>query len=308
MTIAIIGAGMAGLACADALMAAGKAVRLFDKGRGPGGRMSTRRVATSAGDASFDHGAQYFTARDAGFAALVDQWETDGIAARWPAAGDQAWVGTPAMNAPIKAMAANHIVAWGVRIETLQQTESGWMLTADGAEFGPFEAVALAIPAEQVPALIAQHAPDFASLAEATLAAPCWTVMLAFDAPIDFAPDIIKDVGAIGWAARNSAKPGRSGPESWVIQGSPDWSTEHLEDEPEIVIAALTGAFEDHIGQPLPAPLSATAHRWRYARSGAAGRTALWDETKRLGVCGDWLIGPRIECAWLSGTALGEMI
>lgn len=44
MTVAIIGAGMAGLSCARALVQAGVAVELFDKGRGPGGRMSTRRV------------------------------------------------------------------------------------------------------------------------------------------------------------------------------------------------------------------------------------------------------------------------
>ena len=299
---------MAGLACADALVAKGKAVRLFDKGRGAGGRMSTRRVATAAGDASFDHGAQYFTARDAGFAALVSQWEKHEIAARWPAAGPEAWVGTPAMNAPIKAMAAHHIIAWGVRIDGINPSDDGWMLSADGAAFGLFEAVVLAIPAEQVPALIADHAPDFAALATATPAAPCWTVMLAFDAPVDCVSDTIKDAGAIGWAARNSAKPGRTGPESWVIQGSPDWSAEHLEDEPEAVIGALTLAFAAHYGQPLPAPLSATAHRWRYARSGAAGWAALWDETKRLGVCGDWLIGPRVECAWVSGTALGDLI
>ncbi len=308
MTIAIIGAGMAGLACADALAAKGYAVRLFDKGRGPGGRMSTRRISTDAGEASFDHGAQYFTARDAGFAALVAAWEAQGSAARWPAAAADAWVGTPGMNAPIKAMAAHHVVAWGVRIEALHQTATGWMLAAGAAQFGPFEAVVLAIPAEQVPALIAGHAPEFAGLATATPAAPCWTVMLAFDQPLAFAKDSIRDAGAIGWAARNSAKPGRTGPESWVIQGSPAWSVLHLEEEPEAIIAQLSAALEGHLGLPLPAPLSATAHRWRYARSGAAGRTALWDDALRLGICGDWLIGPRVECAWVSGSALGEMI
>ena len=61
MQFAIIGAGMAGIACADALQAAGHAVAVFDKGRGPGGRMSTRRMETPLGTVAFDHGAQYFT-------------------------------------------------------------------------------------------------------------------------------------------------------------------------------------------------------------------------------------------------------
>ena len=49
MRIAIIGAGMAGLSCADALRDEGHEIALFDKGRGPGGRMSTRRVDTPLG-------------------------------------------------------------------------------------------------------------------------------------------------------------------------------------------------------------------------------------------------------------------
>jgi renalase len=309
MKIAIIGAGLAGLACAEALRAHGRIVNLFDKGRGPGGRMSTRRVATALGEAQFDHGAQYFTARDPAFASLVALWETQGIAARWPAAGPEAWVGTPAMNAPIKALAAQHNVAWGVRIDSLVRASSGWMLRGyDSAAFGPFEGIVIAIPAEQVPALIADHTPTFSAIASTTPAAPCWTVMLAFDQPLGIEDDTIRESGPIGWAARNSAKPGRSGPESWVVQGSPEWSTEHLEEEPETVIASLSAAFAEATSQALPTLVSATAHRWRYARSGAAGETALWDASLKLGVCGDWLIAPRVECAWLSGTALGKMV
>ena len=52
MRTAVIGAGMAGMACAEVLVQAGWAVDLFDKGRGPGGRMSTRRITTAAGEAS----------------------------------------------------------------------------------------------------------------------------------------------------------------------------------------------------------------------------------------------------------------
>ena len=62
--------------------------------------MSTRRVATPAGEAAFDHGAQYFTARDAGFRIQVEAWAAAGIAARWPAAGPDAWVGTPGHERP----------------------------------------------------------------------------------------------------------------------------------------------------------------------------------------------------------------
>jgi renalase len=308
MTIAIIGAGMAGLACAEALTSRSHTVRLFDKGRGPGGRMSTRRVSTPLDDASFDHGAQYFTARDAEFAKIVADWEAKGVAAKWPQVSPDAWVGTPGMNAPVKHMAARHDVTWGCRVETLTRTKVGWTVSANGPSLGDYEAVILAIPAEQVGALVHSHAPEVAAVADATIALPCWTVMLAFENAIDTSTNTIRDAGPVGWAARNSAKPGRTGPEAWVIQASPEWSSAHLEDEVDSVTMALTQHWAETLGIAAPTPLSATAHRWRYARSGKAGTDALWDAGLKLGVCGDWLLGPRVECAWLSGTALGNRV
>ena len=69
LPVAIIGAGLAGLSCAQALVQAGYQVHVFDKSRGPSGRMSTRRAEDHAGPWQCDRGAQYFTARDATFRA-----------------------------------------------------------------------------------------------------------------------------------------------------------------------------------------------------------------------------------------------
>jgi len=305
MKIAIIGAGLAGLTAAGALKHAGHEVALFDKARGPGGRMSTRRTETALGMAFFDHGAQYFTARDPDFAAEVARWQAGGSAARWPAAGADAWVGTPGMNAIIKALAADHQVRWTCRIESIAREVKGWSLR-HSEDTEAADAVIVAVPAEQVADLVAVHQPDWAELAQATHSQPCWTVMAAFDAPVAIADDCLRTRGAIGWAARNSAKPGRTGPESWVVQGSPDWSTAHLEDEAGAVSALLLAELAAMAGGALPATLSVQAHRWRYAMSGSAGRTALWDGS--LGLCGDWLIGPRIESAWTSGRALAALV
>ena len=94
--------------------------------------MSTRRLDTAAGQVSFDHGAQYFTVRDQAFQTVVNQWQDHGIAARWHGAGPDAWVGVPAMNAPIKALAARHDVTWSLRIDALVKNDDGWQLQSDG--------------------------------------------------------------------------------------------------------------------------------------------------------------------------------
>ena len=53
MGIAIIGAGITGLTAADQLVKSGRDVQVFDKGRGSGGRIATRRTENGI----FDHGA-----------------------------------------------------------------------------------------------------------------------------------------------------------------------------------------------------------------------------------------------------------
>lgn len=306
MRIAIVGAGMAGLSCGQRLSRLGHEVRLFDKGRGPGGRMATRRMEDGGTTLHFDHGAQYFTARDPRFVEQVAHWEASGVAARWAAAGDDAWVGTPAMNAPLKAMAGELGVQFGTRIEQLVRDGEGWQIDGEGAPDARFDAVLVAVRAEQAGPLLQPHAPAMATLADQTASDPCWTLMAGFEAPLALVQDTLRQRGPIGWAARNNAKPGRASEECWVVQASPEWSRAHLEDNAETVAAALLAELAEANGSPLPRQLGATAHRWRFARSGTAGEEALWDAEQRIGVCGDWLIGPRVEAAYMSGLLLAE--
>jgi predicted NAD/FAD-dependent oxidoreductase len=274
-------------------------------------------METPLGEARFDHGAQYFTARDPGFAAVVAGWQARGVAAPWPDAGPDAWVGVPGMNAPVRHMAAAHRVHWSARIDALARDGAGWQLAGDGLPDGQdaarYDAVVMAVPAEQAAPLLRPWDEAMAAPAAATLSAPCWTAMFAFAAPLPAPATTLRRHGPIGWAARDSAKPGRSGPESWVVQASPEWSLAHLETDGAWVREQLLAALGAALGRmpgalpghALPYPVAATAHRWRYALSGAHGTGLLFNPALGLGACGDWLIGPRVEAAWLSGDRLG---
>ncbi|QXT34664.1 NAD(P)-binding protein [Sphingomonas sanguinis] len=303
---AIIGAGMAGLACAARLAEAGWRVTPFDKGRGPGGRMASKVVTAQGLCFVFDYGAQYLTARDPGFVAQVEDWGRQGVAARWPAAGDDTWVGMPGMNAVVAHMAAVLDVRWSTHIRTLRRDADGWWLTHDAMTEGPFDAVVLALPAEQTADLAEPSDTALARLARANPSEPCWTVLLGFDTAVS-APDILSAADPIDWAARNGAKPGRGGGEAWTIHATPDWSRRHVESERTSVTASLLRALEERVGT-LPVPVHATAHRWRYARSGKAGIGAYHRPDIALAACGDWLIAPRVESAWLSGRQAAEML
>jgi len=308
---AIVGAGAAGLACARALQAAGIAPVVFEKARGPGGRIATKRFDTPLGPAQADHGAQYFTARDPAFEAAMAGLGP--AVARWdarfdPAARDARLVGAPRMSAIGRMLADGLEVRLGVRVAAVERAGAGFQLLDDaGARLIEAERVIVAAPAEQAAPLLAPIHPDFAAQAAAARTAPCWAAMCVFDRPLDLGFDGRSfEAGPIAWAARDSAKPGRGGPETWVLHAARDWSAAHLEEAPETAGAKLAAAFASLAGAE---PAVVIAHRWRYAFvEQPVGQDCLWDAGSGVGACGDWLLGPRVELAWRSGAALGAAI
>ncbi|MFT8613195.1 MAG: NAD(P)-binding protein [Acetobacter orientalis] len=311
MKIVIVGAGMAGMACAQSLGEAGHAVTLFDKGRCAGGRMSTRCISLDGISLTFDHGAQYFTARGSAFREQVVLWHRKGIVAPWPAAADDAWVGTPGMNAPIAHMAKRQDVHFSSHVVGLAREGQQWqVLLQDGHCQGPYDAAILALPAEQAAAFLGAHDLRMAFYATAARSRPCWTALVAFEDRLPIETDVLRRAGPISWAARDSAKPHRSGAiETWVVQAGAEWSTRQLEAEPEEVAEELSTWLADQTGSSRAPPQTyLTAHRWRYAMTRPSSHGALWNGDLSLGACGDWLLGPRIELAWQSGIMLAERI
>ena len=297
--IAVIGSGITGLTSARALADAGREVVVFDKGRGIGGRMATRRVGD---DMAFDHGAQYFRARSEGFRALVAGAEASGAVARWaPASGEEpAWVGTPGMNGLAKHMAKGLDLRQGVEITAAKRSREGWELHhAGGIETAAH--VVCTVPVVQARALFG-HEPGVLDALAPVTAKPCWALMIALDAPVT-APDYTRpETGPLAWIARNSTKPGRPTVECWIAHATPEWSEAHLEEQKEAVAAALLDSLTELLGET-PAARHVAAHRWRYATT----RTPLGAPFLRadgLHIGGDWCLGARVEHGYESGASI----
>ena len=312
--IAIIGTGIAGLSAARALKDAGHAVQLFDKSRGSGGRMSSKRSEAGA----LDLGAQYFTARDRRFVDEVQRWQANGWVAEWepqlyncqsgqlsPSPDEQTrWVGTPRMSAITRALLDDLPVEFGCRITEVFQGQQHWnLLDADGGNHGPFSHVIIATPAHQATALLAA-APKLASTAAGVKMDPTWAIALAFDTPLDTPMEgcFVQD-SPLDWLARNRSKPGRDAtPDTWILHATSAWSKQHLDLPKEAIIELLHGAFAELLHCSMPAPSFSLAHRWLYARpAGSHEWGVLADADLGLYVCGDWCLSGRVEGAWLSG-------
>lgn len=315
--IAIIGAGIAGLSCARVLAAAGHEVRLFDKSRGAGGRMATRR--TPGG--SFDHGAQYFTVRDPRFRAAVDDWIGCGHAASYEgrivelksgcviplSRPEKRYVAVPAMNSVCRALADGLDIAFECAVTAVTPGESGWRLSWEAGGESGFDAVLLATPAAQAMPLCTA-VPGLAQQMSSGGHRPCWAVMVRYEnaLPVDFDAAFIKD-SIIGWAMRDASRPGRAPGARWVLHATAEWSENHLEESPEAVAPILVKAFIE-AGAASGNIAECRAHRWRYALSRGLGSGCFWDPVHRIGVCGDWCGDGRIEGAWLSGAQLAGKV
>lgn len=341
--IGIVGAGLAGAACARTLADAGCEVQVFDKSRGVGGRMATRRAAWARqGEAPqtlvFDHGVPWWTSGSHAFEAFLIEAEAAGHVRRWAprlASGAGAtladstpgWVAVPDMPALCRAMLRGLPVHLGRAVTALQPGQGGWQLLADGEALArELDAVVLALPPAQSLVLWEPHRPSWAVPSPAHPMSPCWTLMALTDEPAggEGAPGLPWDEMSppgppLARVIRQGAKPGRprvAGLAQWVVHAEPGWSGEHLEASPEQVQALLQRALEQALGTTLQWH-HAVVHRWRYAqplaaeagsRAGQAAGQAdgLWDPRCALGACGDHLAGGGVEAAWASGRALAR--
>lgn len=336
--IAIVGAGMAGITCARTLRQAGHQVTVFEKSAALGGRMATRDSTFG----SFDHGTQYFTARDARF--LLALQTTPQLCKRWSANTVQVldelgrvaaaglptheahWVAAPGMKSlltgwaePLVRAEAIQTHAKVVHIERDTLQPSQWQLRTqalDGGQhvFSGFDAVVLAIPAAQAQALLqtSKQMMAWSKQINAVQVAPCWTLMLAFPQAVQPGLTTLGPQWSaarsthhrIAWLARESSKPGRSAVERWTVQASAAWSQEHLHDDVARVEAKLIKAFTEVTGIRAE-PAHVDSHRWLYAKTiTPLGKSHLWDAKKGLGLCGDWCLGHRVEDAFVSGLEL----
>ncbi len=334
--IAIVGAGLSGLAAAKLLLQSDYEVQIFDKGKGVGGRMSVRRTD---GGLAFDHGAQYFTARSEVFQNQVANWVEAGVVAPWEARFNllsvdlngkivssieatpaERFVGSPGMNEPLKHLAKEMPnIACSVQVTSIKQQTGLWKLTdQDGKTLGEFDRVIVTAPAPQTAELLSVS-PALSNAAKSIKVAPSWACMLAIHN--DVAANIpwdaawirgLEEPSQLAWAARNDSKPGRQEPDkglsTWVLHASADWSHKHLEQSPEIVAEKMLSAFERLVDQPLGKPQHLVAHRWKYALPDAMEDHFLQDADRGLYACGDWCGGPRVEGAYLSGVACAQQI
>jgi len=326
-SIVVVGAGIAGLCCAQTLAAHGFRVTVVDKARSPGGRMSTRRTEHGFG---FDHGCQYFSPKGEPFKRVVETWCNAGVVKQWhgrvvivcssrmtDCVDATRYVGVPGMNSICNNLASRLDIRTGVRVEAVVRRDNGsQILDSSGSSSTEdlagetFDAVVVAIPATQAVALLDETS-QLAEFARSVRFSPCWTVMMAFEPKLEFEADAAHIEGsALSWICRNSSKPQRKQDgDCWVVQADADWSTNHIDRSREWIENELLDSLSAILQQPEIVPVHKQAHLWRYAIPSQSLHDGFaFDPVRQIGICGDWCAGSRVESAFLSGIGLADRI
>ncbi len=320
--VLIIGAGLAGLSAANDLHRAGLTVLVVDKGRGLGGRLAGRRI----GDATFDHGAQFMTARDSRFKASVAEWIEAGVAEEWyssypgHANGHPRYRGVPTMTAVAKYLATDINVLRTTRVESITQESAQdnqlWSAALDNGDTISAKALLITSPVPQTIDLLASGNIAVPADKQARLDRidyeACIAVMAVLDGPTAIAvPGATAfDEGPIGWISDNLQK-GVSKIPAVTIHGSGDFSAKHYEDDKMQTGQTLIDAAAPYLGNAKVTEYQ--VHGWRYSKPSVVDPEAcmlLSESTDMppLALAGDAFAGPRFEGAVLSGWAAAKSL
>lgn len=307
--VTVVGAGISGIACANALDSAGVPARVLDRSHRPGGRMAGRTIDGRI----VDIGASYVTA-DAGsrFAEVVNRWIAGGLARAWTdtfAVADADGIHSSSTG-PVRYAARDGLrsvvadLAGGVDLTTDRNIESVARGSLDGAAAAE---IVLAMPDPQARRMLAPDEPVAAALGDIAWE-PIIAVVLSWPQrrwEADLHGAFVNDSAELGFIADDGDRRG-DGAAVLVAHTTTGLAARHL-DDPDAAIPTVTAAVQRVLGVA-DAPTGSVAHRWTFARP-TTTHDAPFGWADGVGVCGDaWGGPPSVRTAWASGDALGRAI
>lgn len=319
----IIGAGMSGLIAARELQAAGWDVTILDKGRGVGGRMATRRV----GEGTFDHGAQFFTARGDRFEQLVRGWLDAGVAEEWSRGfadasgepredGHPRYRGSEGMTSIPKHLACGLDVRTGVRVVQARIQNEQWEVVCESGLRLTGAALLLTAPAPQSLRILDAGEVELSEGTRMQLDRITYDPCLALLALVD-REGLVPEPGGmqikdepLDWISDNSRK-GISRTPALTIHAGPQWSRAHYDADEDEITPALLAFASERLGTNLAPHVRGTSlARWRYSWVTRPHPEPCLParEKPRLVFAGDAFGQPKVEGASLSGLAAVDML
>ena len=307
MTVVVVGAGLAGVACAVELTASGVPVRVLERAHTVGGRMASRRIDGRP----VDLGAAYFTVRDPEFAQVVARWRTAGLARPWTselavlgngqrnrAPGPVRWAAPGGLRSLVAALAD------GLPVE-LERTVT-WVGRGPTIDGEPVDAVVLAMPDPQARRLLDADAP-----AAALLIGREWRPVITVAAGWQrrewpaLTAAFVNDYPLVSLVADDGDRRGDGAPV--LVAHTTNDAARRYDACPEDAVAPVLDALRSLLSVR-SAPVWTHVHRWRYAAPAGSRDDLFHLGADGIGLAGDGWGSSRVETAWRSGTCLGRAL
>jgi renalase len=315
MRVVVVGAGLSGLVAAQGCSADGHAVTVLDKGRGPGGRLATRRI----GSATFDHGAQFFTVRSPEFADLVEHWRNDGLVAEWCRGftgddGHPRWIATGGMNSIAKHLARDLDVRCSTLVFAIRPGPAGgWAVGLDDGTAIDADAVIVTCPLPQSFSLLVASGVTLPEALTGTDYERTLGLLAVLSGPSAVpAPGGLQHPDAVFSFIGDNAAKGVSGSPALTFHANAEWSAAHWDDDHTVAHQLLLDAASPWLGDA--SVVDSQFKRWRFATPLSLWPDPCWSATTDDGaaaplvLAGDAFKSARMEGAALSGLAAARAI
>ena len=317
--VAVVGAGISGVAAATALRGHGIDVSVLDRGHRIGGRMATRTLRGTGlpyDGRVVDVGAAYLTASEPAFRSVVESWLARGLVREWTdtfhvsspdgpqgvVTGPMRYAAPSGLRSLVEDLAADLPVLVNPReVENVDRDAEGVLV--DGERF---DAVVLAMPGPQAVDLLAPDDPAAAALTRQRWD-PVLTLVAAYDERCwhQFDAMFVNDSAVLGFVADDGRRRGDDAPVLVAHSGSV-LAAGHL-DDPASASGALLEALEHAVGATAK-PTWFDVRRWSLAKPRWQQATP-YSFDGVVGLCGDvWGGVSRVETAWTSGHELGNVM
>jgi predicted NAD/FAD-dependent oxidoreductase len=314
--IAVIGAGLSGLSLSRQMQKKGFAVDIFDKARGVGGRMSSRRTSWGY----IDHGTQYFTVKHPLFQEFLQDYDSvvsvwNGKFARWQEGELRAvllenprYVASVGMNNLCKSMGLE--VRLETRIIALEKSSFWTLMDENGQKYSGYDFVVVTAPPAQSYDLLKLHT-KIASSIEPLKMYACFSLMMIPETKRNLPFDGIEfpQHPVLGWVAMNDSKPLRGEKGGIVMQSNFTWAEDNLEENRDVLTEIIKKNTEDIFQVKFGDSVYESLHLWRYALPVRSNEKGYYlDEDNNIGICGDWCLNGKVESAFLSSYYLAEKL
>ena len=314
----ILGSGVSGSTIAN-LLSKKYSVKVFDKARGPGGRSSNKRFRDNL---SFDHGVQYISPKSKQFLKFIRKLYKNKTLKTWDGNHlDFTFEKKPFTVRYIGKKANNDLVKYNLKginqffaspITKIKFNKNYWEVTLNNKSKHHFKSLIITCPFPQLKKL-AKNYLNKKILKLKVQMQPNITVMLALKKQKNLPISSIKfNDDVLAWAANeNSKKRFKSNISLWTLQATLRWSKKNINKYKtdksimnQIILRfiKLTGFKKNKI-------IFKKIHGWKYSYNyEKTPYLSIWNKKINLGVCGDWLNGPKVENAWLSAYDLAKKI